>query len=72
MHQWELRPGYLGALLAVAAFMAAMFLDVGRADLAAWTVPAAVALLIIWMGRARTNDVLQELLLPTRTPRRPR
>ena len=70
LQEWEFRPGYLLALLAIALFMAAMFLDVGREDVAAWMMPGALALLVIWTGRARTNALLHELLLPTRTPRR--
>lgn len=68
MRDWELRPEYLVAFFATAFVMAALSLDAGRADMAAWTMPAALALLALWMVRAGAA----ELLFPTRTPRRPR
>ncbi len=68
MREWEFRPGYLVALLVTAFLLGTMFLDAGREDLAAWTMPAALVLLTLWMGRARTGELFHDLLFPTRTP----
>jgi hypothetical protein len=52
MRAWEVRPGFLVALLVLAIFMALAFLDAGRPEIAAWTVPAAVLLVGQAMLRA--------------------
>jgi hypothetical protein len=62
--EWELRPGYLVALLATAIILALIAIDAGEYLFALWTLPVAVAFLLLAIGRARVDVLLRDLLYP--------
>jgi len=67
LQEWEFRPGFFIAVLVVATLIAFVLIDVGRSDLGAWSLPAAVAWFSSVVARGRLRPFLYRVIWPNST-----